>query len=183
MTSAFTRGSAPGRRRPVDSRPGTFKPGHEKRGGRKRGTPNAMSSEYKMAILEAAYRVGNDGNGKDGIRGYFRWVCQHHIAIFFVELFSWLLEDDEDAESNTSAEPGTTGGINETIREWIEAKPNRTKSQAVHPKSPGAWTGQDFPVSILMQAAVEKPRVFCRLFAAAFLRPKTKRRRRAGAYQ
>jgi hypothetical protein len=58
MTNAFTRGSAPGRSRPADSRPGSFKPGHEKRGGRKRGTPNAFSSEYGMAILEAAYQVG-----------------------------------------------------------------------------------------------------------------------------
>ena len=64
MTSSFTRASVPGRGRPADSRPGTFKPGHEKRGGRKRGTPNAISSEYEMAILEAAYRVDSTGTAR-----------------------------------------------------------------------------------------------------------------------
>jgi hypothetical protein len=59
----------------------SFKPGHEKQGGRKKGTPNAFSSDYKKAILEAAYRVGNDGNGKDGIVGYFRWIALRHPRI------------------------------------------------------------------------------------------------------
>jgi hypothetical protein len=184
MTSAFKRGSAPGRSRPAGSRPGTFKPSHEKRGGRKRGTPNAMSYDYKMAILEAAYRVGYDGNGKDGIQGYFNWVCGYHPEIYAVELLGRLvvLEDDEDVESDTSEQPCATGGINQTFREWIEAKPNRTNNRAVHPESPGGWTGQAFPVSALMQVAVEKPKAFCRLLAAAFLQSKTKRRRPAGAH-
>ena len=146
MTSSFTRASLPGRGRPADSRPGTFKPGHEKRGGRKRGTPNAISSEYEMAILEAAYRVGFDGNGKDGIPGYFKWVCQNHQGICATELLGRILlvEEEEDAERNMSAEP--TGDINQTIREWIERNPKRTKSQAVHPESvwPSGWTGQVF---------------------------------------
>ena len=86
------------------------------------------------------------------------------------------MEEEEDAERNMSAEP--TGDINQTIREWIERNPKRTKSQAVHPESvwPSGWTGQDFPVSSLMEVAVEKPKVFCRLYGAVFLRPKTKRR-------
>jgi hypothetical protein len=63
------RGTAPGRARPADDRPGSFKPGRRKQGGRKRGTPNLFSIDYKKAIIEAAYRVGHDGNGKDGERG------------------------------------------------------------------------------------------------------------------
>jgi hypothetical protein len=185
MTNAFTRGSALGRQRPAYSRPGSFKPGHEKRGGRKRGTPNAISLDYKMVILEAAYRVGYDGNGKDGISGYFMWVGKYHPDIFYMDLFCRLLSlEDEDAESDQAEEPCATGDLNQTIRKWIERKPDRTKSQAVHPESasPGGWTGQDILVSSLMQVAVEKPKVFCRLYGAVFLRPKTKRRGPAGVH-
>ena len=70
MTNPFKRGSAPDRARPAYLRPGSFKKGREKRGGRKRGTPNFFSADYKKAILEAAYRIGRDGNGKDGVVGY-----------------------------------------------------------------------------------------------------------------
>ena len=70
MKGPFTRGSAWGRAQPEHLRPGSFKRGHEKRGGRKRGTPNLLSVDYKKAILEAAYRIGYDGNGKNGVCGY-----------------------------------------------------------------------------------------------------------------
>ena len=69
-------------RRPEDERPGTFKKGHKKRGGRQRGTPNIFSAEYKKDILEAAYRVGEDANGKLGIAGYLKWVALHHPKAF-----------------------------------------------------------------------------------------------------
>ena len=78
MTNRFMRGRAPGRAQPAYLRPGSFKQGHEKRGGRKRGTPNLLSIDYKKAILEAAYRIGQDGNGKNGVVGYkdyFVWGC------------------------------------------------------------------------------------------------------------
>jgi hypothetical protein len=77
------RGSAPGRAQPAYLRPGSFKQGHEKRGGRKRGTPNLLSIDYKKAILEAAYRIGQDGNGKNGVVGYLLWVAERHPQIFF----------------------------------------------------------------------------------------------------
>jgi hypothetical protein len=67
MTNRFMRGSAPSRAQPAYLRPGSFKQGHEKRGGRKRGTPNFFSIDYKKAILEAAYRIGQDGNAKNGV--------------------------------------------------------------------------------------------------------------------
>ena len=91
MTNPFRRGSAPGRERPDYLRPSSFKPGHEKRGGRERGTPNAFSPDYKRAILEAAYRIGNDGNGKDGVVGYFAWVALRHPRIFCTVLLINIL--------------------------------------------------------------------------------------------
>jgi hypothetical protein len=91
MTNPFGRGSAPGREQPDYLRSGSFKPGHEKQGGRKKGTPNAFSIDYKKAILEAAYRIGNDGNGKDGILGYFLWVGKRHPTVFYTILWVSLL--------------------------------------------------------------------------------------------
>ena len=106
MTNCFMRGSAPGRAQPAHLRPGSFKQGHEKRGGRKRGTPNLFSIDYKKAILEAAYRVGQDGNGKNGVRGYFSWVALRDPRIFCMLLGSLL--PTENAESNTPEEPRRT---------------------------------------------------------------------------
>ena len=80
MTDRKKRGSAPGRERAANQRPGSFKPGHKKQGGRKRGTPNALTADYKKAAMEAAYRVGEDGNGKDGLVGYLKWVAMCHPA-------------------------------------------------------------------------------------------------------
>ena len=59
MADRLKRGSAPGRARSEDQRPGSFKKGHKKRGGRQRGTPNKFSAEYKKDILEAANRIGD----------------------------------------------------------------------------------------------------------------------------
>jgi hypothetical protein len=82
MTNPLKRGSAPDRAQPVHLRPGSFKPGHKKHGGRRRGTPNKFSGEYKNDIFEAAYRVGEDANGKAGMVGYLRWVARHHPKAF-----------------------------------------------------------------------------------------------------
>ena len=81
MADRLKRGSAPGRARSEDQRPGSFKKGHKKRGGRQRGTPNKFSAEYKKHILEAANRVGMDANGTLGIVGYFRWIARRHPRI------------------------------------------------------------------------------------------------------
>jgi hypothetical protein len=72
MTNPFTSGSAPGRAQPADRRPGSFKLGHEKRGGRKSGAPNLLTIDFKRGLFEAAYRIGQDGNGKNGIVGFSR---------------------------------------------------------------------------------------------------------------
>jgi hypothetical protein len=182
MTNRFMRGSAPGRAQPAYLRPGSFKQGHEKRGGRKRGTPNLLSIDYKKAILEAAYRIGQDGNGKNGIVGYLSWVAERHPRIFFIVLLINLLPL-ENAESDTPEEPRRTiEEINQWFRDYIGLTgKNRTKGQTVQveSQSPWGWTGQPFPVGSLMQLAVENPKAFCTLFVAAFLRPPTKRRRPA----
>jgi hypothetical protein len=182
MTNPSNRGSAPGRAQPAYLRPRSFKSGHEKRGGRKRGTPNVFSIDYKKAIVEAAYRIGNDGNGKNGVVGYFSWVALHHPVTYCNILLANLLSL-ELAESNAPKEPYRTGEeINERLRDYIGlTSKNRTKGQTVHveSQSPSDWTGQPFPVGSLMQIAVADPKSFCKMFAAAFLRPPTKRRRPA----
>jgi hypothetical protein len=180
MTNRFMRGSAPNRAQPDYARPGSFKPGHKKLGGRKRGTPNLISADYKKGILEAAYRIGQDGNGKGGIVGYFLWVGERHPGIFYPELYVSLLAL-EDAESDTPEQPRRTiGKLNKWRRDDIGLTgKNRTKRQTVQgeSQSPWGWTGQPFPVGGLMQLAVENPKSFCTLVVAAFLQPPTKRRR------
>jgi hypothetical protein len=182
MTNPFKRGSAPDRAQPADQRSGSFKQGHEKRGGRKRGTPNWLSIDYKKAILEAAYRVGYDGNGKDGVVGYFAWVAECHPRIYGTVLLIHLLLQ-EYAESDTPEELRLKiDENNQEVRDYIGlTSKNRATAQPVQGESepPWAWTGQPFPVGSLMQLAVESPKDFCTLFAAAFLRPPTKRRTRA----
>jgi hypothetical protein len=141
---------------------------------RKRGTPNAFSPDYKEAILEAAYRVGQDGNGKGGALGYVLWLGKRHPGIFYTVLWISLLELEE-AEGNAPEEPRwTTDEINERIRERIRLK---GKQRTRRSRSPRDWTGQGPPVGGLMQLAVAYPKAFCELIVAALLRPPTKRQR------
>jgi hypothetical protein len=182
MTNRFKRGSAADRARPADLRPGSFKQGHEKRGGCKRGTPNSLSIDYKKAIFEAAYRVGEDGNGKDGIVGYFRWVAVRHPQNYLAVLSNVL--PLEFAESNMPEKPrGTMAEINDWLRDFIGlTSENRTRGQTVdvESQSPSDWTGQPFPVGSLMQTAVAAPASFCKLLAAIIPRPTKRGRPLAG---
>ena len=181
MTNPFTSGSAPGRAQPADRRPGSFKLGHEKRGGRKRGAPNLLTIDFKRGLFEAAYRIGQDGNGKNGIVGYFSWVAERHQRIYCSVLLANVLVL-EYAERNTSEEPRLTiEEINQGVRDYIGLTgENRATGQPVQVElePPWAWTGQPFPVGSLMQLAVENPKAFCTLCAAAFLRLPTNRRGR-----
>lgn len=181
MADPFMRGSAPGRERPADQRSGSFKQGQEKRGGRKRGTPNWFSIDYKKALLEAAYRIGYDGNGKDGCVGYFSWVAELHSRIYVTVLLPNMLME-EYAECDTPEELRRAIDENsEEVRDYIGlTSKNRLTEQPIQVEEPPwAWTGQPFPVGSLMQLAVESPKDFCTLCAAAFLRPPPKRRTRA----
>jgi hypothetical protein len=183
MTNPFTRGSAPDRARPADQRSGSFKQGHEKLGGRKRGTPNLLSIDYKKGIFEAAYRIGRDGNGQNGIVGYFSWIAERHRRIFCSVLLINILVL-EYAEGDTPEEPRySIEEINQEVRDYIGLTgKNRATEQPIQVESEPswAWTGQPSPVGYLMQLAVENPKAFCTLCAAVFLRPPTKRRGRAG---
>jgi hypothetical protein len=167
--------------RPTDRRPGTFKPGHEKQGGRKRGTPNLLSIDFKRGIFEAAYRIGQDGNGKNGFVGYFSWVAERHPRIFCSVLLANVIVL-EYAERDTPKEPcRTIEEVNQGVRDYIGLTgKNRATEQPVQVESepPWAWTGQPFPVGSLMQLAVEDPKAVCTLCAAAFLRLPSNRRGR-----
>jgi hypothetical protein len=90
MASAFTRGSAPGRARDASERSGSFNKGHKKVGGRQKGTPNLLSPEYRDAVLEAAYRVGFDGNGQGGIVGYCMWIAAAYLKAYIIALIRLL---------------------------------------------------------------------------------------------
>ncbi len=99
-------------------RSGSFKKGHPKRGGRKGGTPNLISADYKRAIIEAAYRVGEDGNGKDGVLGYLSWVGKHHPTISYTVLLVSLLPFEE-AEGYDPGARLTAKEINQSSRDYI----------------------------------------------------------------
>ena len=118
MTNAFTRGSAPGRARSEDQRPGSFKKGHKKLGGRQRGTPNAFSADYKKAIIEAAHRVGQDANGKLGVVGYLRWVARRHPRIF-CRLLGSLMELQELEIGLPEKPRPTVEELDEQVRAYI----------------------------------------------------------------
>jgi hypothetical protein len=170
------RSLAPDRARPENERPGSFNKGHTKRGGRKRGTPNAVSADYRKAIIEAAYRIGYDGNGKNGVIGYFTWVAERHEYIFWTILFVSLLQFEIDVGSSPEEPPRTAEERDQWLRDYIGCG---DKTWTKKPRSPVDWTGQDFPVGNLMRLAVKDPKVFCHNYAAAFLRPPPKRRRSA----
>lgn len=169
---------APGRARSESQRTGSFGMGHEKQGGRMRGTPNLLSADYKKALVEAAYRVGYDGNGKDGVLGYFVWVAQHHPRIYALVLLVNALSLQVQ-EGNTPEELWRRAeDQNQAIREYIgfTGKNWRQTVQAELP-SPAALIGQDLSVGSLMYLATRRPKDFCMRFALAFLRQISKQLR------
>jgi hypothetical protein len=181
MTKRLNRGTAPGRARHYEHmRPGSFKPGHRKLGGRKRGTPNALSADYKKAILEAAYRIGEDGNGKDGLVGYLQWIALYHTGVYLTVIFPSLLKPEADDE-DTPDQPRLK---KEDIDQWIQdylgitgRGPTDTQNVEAGSDSSWAWTGQPSPVGPLMDVAVKNPEAFCKLIVAAFLSTRPKKNR------
>jgi hypothetical protein len=75
----------------------SFKPGHEKLGGRKKGTPNKTPRATKQTLLEVACHVGSDGNGKDGVVGYYKWLAKRHPKIFLAQLGRLLVETPKNS--------------------------------------------------------------------------------------
>jgi len=172
--------------RHASTRPGSFKSGHAKLGGRKRGTPNLISTDYKKALFEAAYRVGNDGNGKGGVLGYLTWVGTRYQTFFYVEIWT-RLSVLQQYEPPILAEPRRTAKeSNQSVRRFIGlSDTNRTRS-SVQTKKPkpfewllGGPNAQAGLVQDLMGMAVEEPKTFCRMCCAAFLVPPKNWRLRA----
>lgn len=54
----------------------------ERRGGRLKGTRNKTTVQLKEAILAAAARVGEDGNGKRGTEGYLTTLAKSEPRAF-----------------------------------------------------------------------------------------------------
>jgi len=187
MPKNSMRGIAPGRERDANSRRGSFKRHHPKRGGRRKGTANAFSRDYRQAIIEAAYRIGHDGNGKNGLVGYLMWVAVFHPRAFSLLLGQVVPLEALDRNRLQPADPPpTVDQVDERVRAFLEiegASPQREKYADVkyhaqnRTRSSADWTGQPFPLSTLMQNAVASPIDFCKLLAAAFLRLPRKRSR------
>jgi hypothetical protein len=117
MRDPFTRGSAPERARGPSQRSGSFKPGQEKVGGRKKGTPNKTPRATKQLLLEVACQVGSDGNGKDGLVGYYKWLAKSHPKIFLTQLGRLLvLETRKSSLPGCANETPTAFECNETLR-------------------------------------------------------------------
>jgi hypothetical protein len=186
-------GSAADEARDAHECSGKFKKGHEKLGGRERGTPNLLSADYKKLLFEAAYRIGSDGNGKDGVTGYFQWVAQYHPGVFVIQLLCGIpdlgempTEPCRTAEelnreicdyiglSNTHPNAGPTNAArNDSIADMVPGSRHRRGKSS---QQDWDWTGRNDETGIMMRLAVEKPKVFCKLVGKAFLSiPKNKR--------
>jgi hypothetical protein len=171
MTNPFTRGTAPGREREAFQRPGSFKPGDKKRGGRKKETPNALSTDYKRAVIAAAYCVGRDGKGTGGIVGYFQRLLIECPEVGLMLLARMFLLDDSWPPDDR---PLIKEQINAQVRDLIGA--NKTGSGSSKPVLTTEW-----PIPDLMRIAVKHPKDFGKLFAAMVPQPRGRPRRgRAG---
>jgi hypothetical protein len=177
------RGSSPGRARDAYQRSGDFQAGHQKRGGRQKGTPNFFSADLKRALFEAASRIGRDGSGKDGLKGYLRWVSRHHPVAFCSEFFVRVLPWEHHL-ADSPAEPLLTPvELDQGVRQYMgkrTAGAGRTLTTDPAPRSAtaaGDWTGRDDLVGQLMHVAVADPKAFCRLLAACLPVPKKRRGR------
>jgi hypothetical protein len=161
MTNAFARGSAPGRARDASERSGSFKKGHKKLGGRQKGTPNALSPEYRKSVLEAAYRVGMDGNGSGGIVGYCMWIATCYPQVYLL-LFARLLELENSDVAGMERPSPTVDDINERLRKSIGL--------------PGSAKASDRPKPELLDELIcvanQEPERFFKLIIAMLPRPR-----------
>jgi hypothetical protein len=168
VSNPLNRGTTPDRARDASQRPGSFKPGHKKLGGRRKGTPKALSADYKTAVLEAAYRVGRDGMGKDGIVGYLTRLLMRcpEVACILLSRVLVLQDCGSPPDDRTTKEE-----INQHIRDLI-GRANKTGSGSPEPGLTTEW-----PISDLMRIAVKHPKDFGKLFAALLPQPTGRLRR------
>jgi len=165
MPNPFTRGSAPGRARDASQRSGSFKPGHESRGRRKKGTPNKISRATKQTLLEVADCVGSDGNGKDGVVGYFTWLAKYHPKVFLAQLGRLLVyETPQNCVADIASDTPPAFELNETLRKSIELK-----LRGRPPADPRLFED-------LVHLSVEAPESFARMLGAALLTPPSRTR-------
>lgn len=61
---------------------GTFKPGNGGGPGRGAGKPNRVTTLLKDAIIMAAEKVGEDGDGKDELVGYLKRLAKNEPKAF-----------------------------------------------------------------------------------------------------
>jgi hypothetical protein len=177
MKNSFDRGNSPGRARDDLERHEGFKRGHKKFGGRKKGTPNAIPASYKRAMLEATHRLGSDGNGKDGGIGYFSWVAKQDLTVFYVDVWSHLLEVEEYEAAM---------GVRSTCVTIDQVPPKRRLLKKR--TKPFAWlkggdNAHESLVQDLMRIAVTRYKIFCKMIVAAFLTPPKNWRERVARSQ
>ena len=198
MTSVFGRGSAPGRARSAQQRPGSFERGHPKMGGRKKGTPNRIPGIFKKALYEAADRVGFAGTGEDGTVGYFVWIGRRYPTFYYLKLFGRFvtMDDDDIAVIETSVpEQSSPPLLTQTERTKLgrrgHGQNKETRSEPAQGPMPlaemvtmvGTIISEKDPrikyedlVRVLMRLAVEVPKTFCKIWAGVFLVPVKKPR-------
>lgn len=153
MTNPFNRGTAPGRERDASQRPGTFKPGQKRLpgSGRKKGTPNALSTDYKRAVIAAAYLAGRDGKGAEGLVGYFKRLLFECPEVGLMLLAHMFLHEDGWPPDDWTR---TNEQINEQVRDLI-GRANKTGSDNPEPALTTEW-----PIPDLMGIAVKYPKDF-----------------------
>jgi hypothetical protein len=106
------------------------------------------------------------------------WVAEYRSRAYVDLLLNQLSEDPDCVEQDEPSQ--TTQEVEQSIREYIGLTgKNRAKRRTVEGESQATWnwTGQPYPVGALMQLAILKPRAFCKLLIAAFLRAPAKRHR------
>jgi hypothetical protein len=165
MTNAFNRGTAPGRARDASERPGSFKPGHKRLGGRKKGTPNALSADYKKAIITAAYFAGRDGMGAEGLVGYCKRLlieCPDVGLMLMARMFFY--DDDWPPDDWILSKEENDKGVRDLIGVTGSGRPDP------------ALTTQ-FPIPELMRIAIKHPKIFGKLIAALVPVPRGRPRR------
>jgi hypothetical protein len=144
-------------------------------GGRKKGRRNVYSAALRKALAEAAYRIGSDGSGHDGVRGYFHWLAIRHPKVFSTEMLGALLVLQPDDSGDPPPLP-TAAEIDRALAASFGLARTPGTDGAGRPAAPhrdgtdaAALLGSLTDVGSLMRVAVRAPQKFCRLFAAALL--------------